>query len=173
VRQQLDTDSVSRHIAATPHSLYNLVADVTRTPEVSPDIVHCEWIDGATGPAVGARFKATNKFGRGPRVANRPVVVVAEPGREFAFRRRAPFSGTLEWRYQFIPESDGTRVIESYTVTRPLHWFGWFMLSVLKGSTDRRVELRTSMAATLERIDAIATTPQTAQRSAGHRRDVR
>jgi hypothetical protein len=68
---------------------------------------------------------------------------------------RAPFSGTLEWRYRFVfvPESDGTRVIESYTVTEPLHWFGWFMLTVLKGSRDRRSEMRASMEATLDRLD--------------------
>jgi hypothetical protein len=137
-------------------ALYDIVADITRTPELSPDIVYCEWVGGATGPAVGARFKATNKFGRGPRVSNRPVVTVAEPGREFAFSRRAPFSGTLEWRYRFVPESDGTRVIESYTVTEPVHWFGWFMLTVLKGSRDRRSEMRASIEATLDRLDAIA-----------------
>jgi hypothetical protein len=137
-------------------ALYDIVADITRTPELSPDILYCEWVGGATGPAVGARFKATNKFGRGPRVSNRPVVIVAEPGREFAFSRRAPFSGTLEWRYRFVPESDGTQVIESYTVTEPVHWFGWFMLTVLKGSRDRRSEMRASMEATLDRLDAIA-----------------
>jgi hypothetical protein len=156
VRQPLDSDSVSRHVAAGPKVLYEIVADITRTPELSPDIVYCEWVDGATGPVVGARFKATNKFGRGPRVSNRPVVTVAEPGRDFAFSRRAPFSGTLEWRYRFVPELDGTRVIESYTVTEPVHWFGWFMLSVLKGSRDRRSEMRASMEATLDRLDAIA-----------------
>jgi len=156
VRQRLDCDGVSRHISAAPKALYEIVSDVTRTPELSPDIVFCEWVDGATGPAVGARFKATNKFGRGPRVSNRPVVIVAEPGREFAFSRRAPFSGTLEWRYRFVPESNGTRVFESYTVTEPVHWFGWFMLTVLKGSRDRRSEMRGSMEATLARLDAIA-----------------
>lgn len=155
VRQQLDSDCVSRQIAAAPTTLYEIVADITRTPELTPDIVYCEWVDGATGPAVGARFKATNKFGRGPRVSNRPVVTVAEPGREFAFSRHAPFSGTLEWRYRFAPESDGTRVIESYTVTEPIHWFGWFMLTVLKGSRDRRSEMHASMEATLDRLDAI------------------
>jgi hypothetical protein len=157
VRQRLDSDSVSRHVAADPHTLYRIVADVTRMPELSPEIVHCQWVDGAAGPAVGARFKATNKFGRGPRVSNRPTVISVDPGREFAFSRRAPFSGTIEWRYEFVPESDGTRVIESYTVTEPVHWLGWFMLSVLKGSKDRRSEMRASMKATLDQLAAVAT----------------
>ena len=34
--------------------------------EWSPECFHCAWTKGATGPAVGARFKAKNKGGRGP-----------------------------------------------------------------------------------------------------------
>lgn len=165
VRQQLDGDSVSRHIKASPRALYAILSDVTRTPELSTDIVHCEWLDGATGPAVGARFKATNKFGRGPQVSNTPVVIAADPGRAFAFSRRAPFAGTLEWRYQLTEEGDGTNVVESYAVTEPVHWFGWFMLTVLKGSKDRRSEMRASMNATLARLDTIASTDGAARRA--------
>lgn len=64
MRQTLTTDQVNRHIEAPPQALYDLVADVTRTPQYSTDIVSCTWLDGATGPAVGARFKAINKAGR-------------------------------------------------------------------------------------------------------------
>jgi hypothetical protein len=39
---------------------------VTRTPEFSPEILRCTWLDGGTGPAVGVRFEAVNKAGRGP-----------------------------------------------------------------------------------------------------------
>ncbi|MBW3609051.1 MAG: hypothetical protein KY463_11975, partial [Actinobacteria bacterium] len=34
----------------------DLVADVTRTRDFSPEVVSARWLDGATGPAVGARF---------------------------------------------------------------------------------------------------------------------
>ena len=68
MRQELTTDTVERYIEASPEALYDLIADVTRTPERTPDIVRCEWLDGATGPAVGARFKAINKQGRGPEL---------------------------------------------------------------------------------------------------------
>ena len=34
-------------------TVYELVADVTRMPEFSPEIRRCSWLDGATGPAVG------------------------------------------------------------------------------------------------------------------------
>ncbi|MFN2319379.1 MAG: hypothetical protein ABR500_06820 [Dermatophilaceae bacterium] len=56
-------------------------------PELSPEIVSCEWINGATGPAVGAQFRAKNHAGRGPDWHNTPVITVADRGHEFAFSR--------------------------------------------------------------------------------------
>ena len=156
MRQRLTTDSVERLIDAPPQHLYDIVADVARTPELSPDIVRCEWTVGHRQATVGARCKATNKFGLWPRVSNRPTVITADPGREFAFSRTAPFAGTLEWRYRFLPDGSGTRVVESYTVTRQVSLVGWFMLGTLKGSKDRQSEMRTSMTTTLRRLAALA-----------------
>jgi plastocyanin len=155
MRQDLTSDTVDRHIAASPEVLYALVADVTRTPEITPDIVKVEWLDGATGPAVGARFKATNKQGRGPNWSNKPVIVTVEPGREIAWARTEPFAGTVEWRYRFESEGTGTRVVESYEVTKPLRLMGWFIIGTLYGMKDRRAELRASMLRTLDRLAEI------------------
>ena len=47
---------------------------------------------------------------------NTPIVMAAEPGREFAFARTERFAGTLVWRYRFEPEGTGTRVTESYEI---------------------------------------------------------
>ena len=78
--QTLDRDEVSAVVAAPPDQVYELVADVTRMSEFSPEVVSCRWLDGATGPAVGARFEAVNVSPAGKRWKNRPVVTVAEPG---------------------------------------------------------------------------------------------
>ena len=67
MRQELTTDSVERYVEASPQVIYDLISDVTRTPERTLDVVRCEWLDGATGPAVGARFKSVNHQGRGGR----------------------------------------------------------------------------------------------------------
>ena len=47
--QQLDHDSVSRHIAAQPNTIYELVADVTRTPEFSPEITETSDFSAPSG----------------------------------------------------------------------------------------------------------------------------
>jgi hypothetical protein len=156
MRQNLTTDTVERYIEASPELLYDIVSDVTRTPELSPEVVKCTWVKGATGPAVGARFRAINSAGRGPDWPNWPVVVTADRGREFAFSRTEPFAGTLEWRYRFIPEGSGTRVVESYTVTKPVTIVGWFLIGTLSGLKDRSGDLRAGMTATLDRLATVA-----------------
>lgn len=152
--QTLDRDEATIHVAAPPEDVYAVVSDVTRTPELSPEILACSWLDGAAGPAVGARFVATNKAGR-MTWKNRPVVVTAEPAREFAFARTEPFSGTVEWRYRLEAEDGGTRVTESYEVTRPLTRFGWFVISRVAGCKNRRSDLRRGMEQTLTRLKAL------------------
>lgn len=159
MRQELTTDTVDRHIEASPEALYELIADVTRTPEITPDIVKVEWLDGAAGPAVGARFKATNKQGRGPNWSNKPVITVLEPGREIAWERTEFAGGTVEWRYRFEPDGSGTRITESYRVVKPLRLFGWFIIGTLYGMKDRRGDLRASMERTLDRLAEMLEVP--------------
>lgn len=156
MRQHLTHDTVQRFIEASPEALYDVVADVTRTPQLSPEIVSCEWLDGAAGPAVGVRFRARNHAGRGPDWHNTPVITVADRGREFAFSRTEKGAGTITWRYQFSPQEAGTLVTESYTVTTPVSAFGWFVIGVLYGNKDRRADLRRGMAQTLQRLAEIA-----------------
>ena len=154
--QQLDRDEVETVVAAPPGEIYALVADVTRTPEFSPEVVSCRWLDGATGPVVGVRFEAVNTTSAGKTWKNRPVVTVAQPGREFAFARTEPFAGTIVWRYRFEPVDGGTRVVESYEVERPVTRVGWFVIEKVFRAGNRREALRTGMQTTLERIRTTA-----------------
>ncbi|SDC05500.1 Polyketide cyclase / dehydrase and lipid transport [Raineyella antarctica] len=153
--QILTSDTVERTIQASPGVLYAIVSDVTRTPELSPEIKRCRWVRGATGPQVGARFVALNTLGGWKTWPNFPVVIAADPGREFAISRTEPLFGTLEWSYRFVPEGTATRVVESYTVTRPLTRAAYVLLR-LSGSADRAAELRTGMTTTLERLAQVA-----------------
>lgn len=150
--QTLDHDQVSVHIDGPPQVVYALVADVTRTSEFSPEILRCTWLDDAAGPAIGARFEAVNKISRGPAWKNRPVVVAVQPDREFAFSRTEKLAGTLVWRYLLESDGTGTRLTESYQITRPISRLGWFVIGRLFGCHDRRAELRAGMDQILQRI---------------------
>lgn len=154
----LTTDTVERTIAASPQALYDIIADVTRMPELSPEIKKCTWVGGATGPAAGARFRSVNTLGGIKVWPNWPVVLTADAGREFTVSRTEPLFGTLAWRYLFVSDGEGTRVIESYEVTKPLTKVAYGILRLM-GQRDRATNMRQGMQATLERLAVMAERP--------------
>ena len=50
-------------IAASPESVYDLIADITRMGEWSPECYRCEWAGELHEPVVGARFQGHNRMG--------------------------------------------------------------------------------------------------------------
>ena len=148
-------DSVSLRIEASPSSLYELVSEPANMGRLSPECTGGRWLDGATGPAVGARFKGTNKRGF-VRWSTKSTVVAADPGREFAFQ--VGDSG-VRWTYRFEPDGTGTIVTESRAMTQPYPFIARAFTTVLLGGVDgHTAELRAGMAATLERLKALAET---------------
>lgn len=86
------------------------------------------------------------------------MVLAADPGREFTVSRTETLFGTLEWRYRFVPVGEATRVIESYTVTKPLTSVAYFLMRRM-GQADRVAILRRGMTQTLERLAVVAEHP--------------
>jgi uncharacterized protein YndB with AHSA1/START domain len=141
--------SVTVHMAASPEQIWDLVSDVTRIGEYSPETFEAEWIDGATGPAVGAKFRGhVKRNGRGPVYWTTCTVSECEPGRTFAFGVGASDKPLNVWRYVIVPRGDGADVTESFTLrpTRALRLY-WALLGWARGKTNRN-----GMRTTLERV---------------------
>ena len=154
-RRTMTNDSVTTHVGAPSDRVFELVADVTRMGEWSPECYRCEWLGDATGPFVGARFKARNKRGL-LRWSNSPTVVVADKGREFAFSRTALGAGEYVWRYRLTPSPDGgTEVSESYEAVRPESRLVSAFANLFTPG-DEASHLRAAMTVTLERIKQAA-----------------
>jgi hypothetical protein len=146
------------HVSAPPAKVYDLVSDVTRMGEWSPETRDCKWIGGATGPTVGARFKGTNRRGVA-RWSTKPEVVAAEPGREFAFVSNLVGLGRkmTKWTYRFEAAPDGgTDVTESFEMVNDLPWYISAGDRYVMGIKDRKTDLEAAMQRTLERIKAAA-----------------
>lgn len=151
----------STDVDAASKAIYDAVSDVARMGEWSPECRHCEWIGGATGPAVGARFKGTNQRGVA-RWSTKPRVVVADPGQEFAFVTGHLGRDMTRWTYRFEPTSDGTKVTESFEMLRDMPWYFRVADRLLMGIEDRKADLETNMGETLRRIKAATETPDAA-----------
>jgi hypothetical protein len=140
----------STDVHAPPAALYDIVSDVRRMGEWSPECRHCAWLGGATGPAVGARFKGSNRRGVA-RWSTKPRVVVADPGREFAFVVGPRGKDVTKWSYRFEPTADHTTVTESFEMVSDMPWY--FRLGDrLLGINDRRADLESGMRETLQRL---------------------
>lgn len=144
-------DSVTVHMEAPADRIWELVSDVTRIGRYSPETFEAEWLDGATGPAAGARFRGhVKRNGRGPTYWTTCTVTECEPGRTFAFGVGSPARPLNVWRYDLEPVEGGTSVTESFSLARtvPLRLY-WALLGWARGRTNRD-----GMRATLERIKA-------------------
>ena len=95
-----DVDEVSLRIEAAPEKVWDLLADITRMPEWSPDLWRCSWRGKVREPVAGARFIGFNKTG----FPTPNVIESAERGREFSFRTTAH---DTVWRYLPTPDGDG------------------------------------------------------------------
>ena len=144
-------DSVTVYMSAPPEKIWDLVSDVTKIGRYSPETFEGEWLDGATGPAVGARFRGhVKRNGVGPIYWTSASVTACEPGRVFEFGVGKPGKALNTWRYELTPNGDGTDVTESFRLTDQLglklYWtlWGWS-----RGKVNRK-----GMHTTLERIKA-------------------
>lgn len=152
---RLDHDEASLHVDADADLLYDLVSDVTRTPEWSPEVISCAWLGGVDRAVVGARFTARNRR-RWFTWSNRPVVEITDRGRQFAITRAEPGGGEIRWSYRLEPDAAGTTVTLSYDVLRPVTAGLHLMLRLLFGVRDLRADLHQNMQTSLRRLAEVA-----------------
>jgi polyketide cyclase/dehydrase/lipid transport protein len=136
-------------MAAPAERIWPLVSDVTNTRRFSAETFDAEWLDGATEPAVGARFRGhVRRNGWWPPYWSVCRIDVCDPGREFAFTVEVAGRRVNTWRYRFEPAGDGTDVTESFKLDNgwPLRLY-W----ALAGWSRRKTNV-SNMRTTLERI---------------------
>lgn len=142
-------------VRAEPGPLWAMVADVTRVGEWSPETERAEWVDGAAGPAVGARFKGYNRR-RKARWSTVCEVIEADPGRSFAFAVGGAAKPETVWRYRFEPAGDSVTVTESFELVKPLGFFSRLLTRVTTGVKDREADLEEGMRSTLAALKQAA-----------------
>jgi len=137
-------------IEAAPEQVYELVSDPGVLAALAEEYSDFRWLDGSTGPAVGARFRGTNRNGL-RRWSTTSTITDADPGTRFAFEVRV--AGRIpvsRWQYDITPDGGGCVVTERTWDQRP----GWFRApsAVATGVHRRDDRNRTNIATTLRRL---------------------
>ncbi len=105
------TDSID--IAAPAADVFARVSDLSTMGARSPENTGGAWIDGASGPALGARFRGTNARGD-DAWATIAEVVAYEPPRRFHFVVTYEGEPVSRWEYEIEPTASGCRVTERW-----------------------------------------------------------
>ncbi len=146
-----DEVSVTREIKATPLAVWNLVTDLPKMGQLSPEATGGAWTGGATTAALGAKFKGHNANGD-KKWSTVAIVTEFDNERRFAFDIKAVGMKVARWAYAIEPTGDGCRVTETWTDQRgpllPL------LGKIASGVADRNVHNRAGMETTLANLAA-------------------
>jgi uncharacterized protein YndB with AHSA1/START domain len=140
--------SASVEVAASPEQVWEVVSDVTRMPEWSPELRRL-YVLGSRKSGVGTLMLGINRRGLAVWPTTSKVVRF-EPGKAVAWRTRE--SGAT-WTYEIEPAVEGTRI----TGRRDLAKFSpgsAALLPLIGGAAGHDAELAAGIATTLERIKA-------------------
>ena len=147
---------VSIDVAAPPAVLYDLLADITRMPDWSPEVTSCAWLGDATHAEPGARFRGRSRKGW-RRWSTLSTVSRADRPDHFEWHVRFVGLSVATWRYRFTAQDGhGTRITE--TVIDQRGRLLRQMSPFITGSRNRQARNDETMHVTLERLKDAAET---------------
>ncbi len=146
------SDSID--IASSPEAVFAVVTDLPGMSRLSPENTGGEWINGATGPKVGAKLKGTNARDKDSWFT---IATVSdyEPSRKFAFNIQFKIFNIARWEFDIEPTPQGCRVTEKWTDRRNA-------IVRKQGDSDdfnRADFTKESIRTTLERLKSLCETP--------------
>ncbi|HEY6473232.1 MAG TPA: SRPBCC family protein [Acidimicrobiales bacterium] len=149
----LTADEVELEIEAGAGLLYDMVSDLPRIGEWSPECERVEWEGDLEVPTKGTTFVGHNAVGPGRRIrySRHGEVLAAERGKEFTFITDEGGRPSTLWRYRFEPTANGTKVTEGYEVRWIPTW-----ARIIDVPLNRHKELLEGMRTTLARLKVAA-----------------
>jgi uncharacterized protein YndB with AHSA1/START domain len=104
------TVSVEVHIDAPPTAVWAAVSDINAPARFSAEFQGAEWLDGATEPALGARFRGRNRHDAVGEWETTSTIVACEPEQRLEWAVMDPDNPSASWRFTLEPDGEGTRL---------------------------------------------------------------
>ncbi|XVX18890.1 SRPBCC family protein [Actinomycetota bacterium] len=103
----------SVEIDAPPATVWALVTDLSTAAATSTEFRGAEWLGGATGPGLGARFRGRNAHPAAGEWETTSTVTACEEPREFTYAVGDVELPSAVWRYLLEPLGGGTRLTQT------------------------------------------------------------
>ncbi len=107
------TVSVTIDIAASPEQVWAVCTDLTRFGEWSPENRGGRWLNGATGPSVGAQFEGIQEHAARGRWETVSCVTVFDAPRCFEWRLGEVDHPGAVWSFNLAASEEGTTLTET------------------------------------------------------------
>ncbi|AXI78490.1 SRPBCC family protein [Peterkaempfera bronchialis] len=157
-------------ISASPTAVYDVVSDLTRSGEWSPECLGGAWVSGEPG-AVGAVFRGRNLRGEDV-VSWAPVVrgtwythsevVAAEPGRTFRWAMHDSSGRRQEsvWAFDIEADGEGSVLVHHFRMDGPTEGIRGITADMDDAAkarffTEWGAKVEQDLGATLERIKIV------------------
>lgn len=108
----MPTAEVRTWIDAPVERVWELASDVTLMPAMSEELQSVEWLDGATGPALGASFVGRNKHDAFGEWETTSHVIEYEQGCVFAWAVGDRDRPSAVWRFGLEAKDGGTELAQ-------------------------------------------------------------
>jgi hypothetical protein len=106
------TTEVELTVAATPPVVWALVCDIQLPARFSPEFDGAQWLDGASCPALGARFTGHNHHPAIGQWQTTSTICEYEPGHLLGWAVEDPSWPAARWRFILAPDPAGTRLTQ-------------------------------------------------------------
>lgn len=104
------TVEVTARLACSPERAWALVTDIELPTRTDGELQRVEWLDGATGVAVGARFRGYNANSQMGEWHTEPEVVEVEDGRRWVWCVGSAAAPLAVWGFEVDADGDGSVV---------------------------------------------------------------
>lgn len=153
-RNEVPELSASIQIAAPVEEVWQLVSDVTRMPEWSPQVQSVRLRTGFDEVSLGAEFTNRNSLGGGLDWTTHATITAYDAPREVAFRVEENW---VTWRFALSPTDDGTLLVQRREAPDGISDLSQQLTDGFMGGTEQFSDtMRAGMAETLERIKSAA-----------------
>ncbi|TCN50094.1 polyketide cyclase/dehydrase/lipid transport protein [Rhodococcus sp. SMB37] len=154
------TVEVTGTLPCSPEQAWALVTDIELPTGAEGELQRVEWLDGADGVAVGAKFRGYNHSPQMGEWHTEPEVTEVEDGRRWVWRVGPAEAPIAFWGFEVDPAADGAVVRQWAKVGTGSSPFSDF----IEQHPDREGEIvtyrlgvwRDAMAANVERLEQLA-----------------